>query len=160
MSAARVLVAGVGNVFFKDDAFGVEVAERLAREPFPADVRVADFGIRGVHLAYEIAGGAYDVVVFVDAVDRRAAPGELFVIEPERDVAGSPVADAHSMELENVFAHVARLGGTTARFLLVGCQPADAGDGMGLSPAVAAAVPAAVRLVTELVRKHRSEVTV
>lgn len=62
-----MLVAGIGNIFLGDDGFGVEVASRLAREKLPGWVRVEDYGIRGVHLAYELAGGDYDTVVLVDA---------------------------------------------------------------------------------------------
>jgi len=52
-----VLVAGIGNVFQADDAFGVEVASRLAARTRPPGVRVEDFGIRGVHLANELLDG-------------------------------------------------------------------------------------------------------
>ena len=64
----RILVAGIGNVFMGDDAFGVEVVSRLARSKLPAGVVVQDFGIRGMDLAYALAGN--DVAVFVDAVPR------------------------------------------------------------------------------------------
>ena len=40
--AARVLVAGIGNVFRSDDGFGPEVARRLAGQPWPEGVRVTD----------------------------------------------------------------------------------------------------------------------
>lgn len=40
----RVLVAGAGNIFFGDDAFGSEAARRLLEESWPEDVEVADFG--------------------------------------------------------------------------------------------------------------------
>ena len=65
-------------------------------------MRVADFGIRGVHLAYELLDG-YDVLVLIDAMPMGEPPGTLAVIEPDPvprpehgdDVA--PVVDAHSM---------------------------------------------------------------
>ena len=50
----RILVAGIGNVFLSDDAFGVEVSHLLARRALPEGVRVEDYGIRGVHLAYDL----------------------------------------------------------------------------------------------------------
>ena len=82
MSAPRVLVAGIGNIFFGDDAFGVEVAQRLAGRPMPEGVKVVDFGIRGVHLAYELLDG-YDALVLVDALPMGEPPGTVAVIEPE-----------------------------------------------------------------------------
>ena len=78
----RVLVAGIGNIFLSDDAFGVEVAHRLSGRALPDGVRVEDYGIRGMHLAYDLLEG-YDALVLVDAVPMGEPPGTLAVIEPE-----------------------------------------------------------------------------
>ena len=64
MSDERIFVVGVGNIFLGDDAFGVEVATRMRRRPLPEGVRVDEYGIRGVHLAYELLEGAYDLASF------------------------------------------------------------------------------------------------
>ena len=50
-----MLIAGVGNIFLGDDGFGVEVASRLAAADLPDWVQVVDYGIRGMHLAYDLA---------------------------------------------------------------------------------------------------------
>jgi len=93
----RVLVAGVGNIFLGDDAFGVEVAVRLRAHRVPPGVKVVDYGIRGLHLAYELLEGDYDLTVLVDASPRGGAPGTLYVIEPDLDSAPGTIADAHAM---------------------------------------------------------------
>lgn len=148
----RVLVAGVGNVFRGDDAFGVEVVRRLAVRPLPAGVRAADFGTRGHDLAYAILDG-YDAVVLVDAAARGGAPGTLYVLEPDTAAAGP--AGTHGVDLPAVFGLVRALGGALPRLVLVGCEPADLGTdeegAMGLSPAVAAAVDRAVELAVAAV---------
>ncbi|HXF56494.1 MAG TPA: hydrogenase maturation protease [Actinomycetota bacterium] len=156
----RVLVAGVGNVFLGDDGFGVEVARRLASEPLPEGVRVEDFGIRGIHLAYELLEG-YDAAILVDATPRGGPPGSLYVIEPDLEelaaraslvgAGESPLVDAHGMEPASVFAVLQALGGRPGRVVVVGCEPADVGERMGLSEPVARAVEKAVRAVKELV---------
>ena len=151
----RTLVAGVGNVFLGDDAFGVEVVRRLARRPLTDGVRVADFGIRGLDLAYALLDG-YEAVVLVDAAQRGEAPGTVSVIEvevPEPDpaVLGSgPVIDAHSLTPDGIFALLGSLGGRPGRSLLVACEPGDVSAGMGLSGPVQEAVPHAVRTVEEI----------
>ena len=97
--SGRTLVAGVGNVFLGDDAFGVEVVRLLAGRPVPDGVQVKDFGIRGVHLAYDLLDGC-DLFVLVDAAQRGEAPGTVSVIEvevPEPDPDAGPVIDAHSL---------------------------------------------------------------
>ena len=142
--SARVLVAGIGNIFFGDDGFGCEVARRFASTPLEG-VRVEDFGIRALHLAYEILAG-YERVVLIDAVSRGGAPGTLYVIEPD-PVAPGDVADAHRMDIQNVFAFVRTLGGEAPPVVLVGCEPHTLDEGIGLSATVADAVVAALPLV-------------
>jgi hydrogenase maturation protease len=161
----RVLMAGIGNIFQSDDAFGVEVATLLATRPLPPGVRVEDFGIRGVHLAYELLEG-YDGLVIIDAVPMGEPPGTLAVIEPELDAVGTnetagevAVVDAHTMSPDVVLATLRRLGGTVERILIVGCQPADLQDGMGLTTAVAAAVEEAAQLCFQLVSEMVEPVT-
>lgn len=152
--SVRVLVAGIGNIFLGDDGFGVEVARRLAHEPFPEGVRVADFGIRGLHLAYELLDG-YDTAILIDAAPRGGAPGTVYVIEPElagdETHAGGSLLDAHGMEPVAVLGLLATLGGSVGRVLVVGCEPATIEEGIGLSEPVARVVAEAVRVVRELV---------
>jgi hydrogenase maturation protease len=151
-----VLVAGIGNIFQTDDAFGVEVAQRLALRDLPPGVRVEDFGIRGVHLAYELLEG-YDALIIIDAVPMGEPPGTIAIIEPESGPAAgtgdemAPAIDAHTMNPDVVLATLARLGGAVGRIRIVGCQPADLSEGMGLSPAVAAVVEDGVDICCQLV---------
>ena len=159
--SGRVLVAGIGNIFLGDDGFGVEVVRRVANEPFPEGVRVVDFGIRGLHLAYELLDG-YDTAILVDAAPRGGTPGTVYVIEPElagdETPAGGSLLDAHGMEPVAVLGLLATLGGSVRRVLVVGCEPATIEEGIGLSEPVALAVDEAVRVVRELVAEIRLEV--
>jgi hydrogenase maturation protease len=150
-TARSVLVAGIGNVFLADDGFGVEVARRLAQRELPTGVKVADFGIRGMDLAYELQED-YDAAILVDAVPRGQAPGTLYVIEADLQ-SSEPVLDAHAMDPVRVLGLARTLGTVPARVLVVGCEPAtdvnldDEELVMGLSPAVEAAMDNAVELV-------------
>ncbi|MGH9306914.1 MAG: hydrogenase maturation protease [Acidimicrobiales bacterium] len=158
----KVLVAGIGNIFLGDDGFGVEVANRLALRSFPPEVKVADFGIRGVHLAYELLDD-YDYLILIDAVPMDEDPGTLAVIEPqgsdiptasgpEPTASGpEPVLDAHSMNPAVVLGTLAHLGGQLERVLIVGCQPANLEEGIGLSPSVEGVIGDAVELCCDLV---------
>ncbi len=159
MTRPRILIAGIGNIFLGDDAFGVEVAQRLTRRSLPPEVRVVDFGIRGLDLTYALLDG-YEVVVLVDAVPRGGTPGTLYVLEPERDEA-SEAADAvietHNMDPVKVLRLAAAMGGKVDRLLLVGCEPAPDSDyedmQTGLSDPVRAAVDEAIRLIESLVAR-------
>jgi hydrogenase maturation protease len=153
----RVLVAGIGNVFLGDDGFGVEAVARLARRELPAGVEVADFGIRGIDLAYALMDGC-DAAILVDALPRGEPPGTLSVLEARLDdVDGAVTPDGHAMHPTAVLAMVRQLGGTLPPVWVVGCEPAVVdpdGDGrMGLSEPVAAALDAAADLVETLARR-------
>jgi hydrogenase maturation protease len=158
-----ILIAGIGNIFLGDDAFGVEVVQRLAGRKLPGRVKAIDFGIRGFDLAYALLDGS-DVTILVDACPRGGEPGSLYVIEPDLNALGALEAkqapvDAHSMNPMNVIRMAESMGGDLKRILLVGCEPATLGpeEGqMGLSEIVAAAVDAAVALVESLVERIRN----
>ncbi|MEO8328530.1 MAG: hydrogenase maturation protease [Candidatus Nanopelagicales bacterium] len=146
---ARVLVAGVGNMFLSDDGFGSEAARRLAQQSLPDDVRVVDYGIRGMHLAYDLLDG-YDALVILDALPRGGTPGDLVVLQIGPGDLGNGDFDAHGMEPTAVLASLGSLGGQLPRTYVVGCEPGDVSEGIGLSPPVASAVERAAEVVSEL----------
>lgn len=168
--ARRILVACVGNIFMGDDGFGVEVARRLLSRkdrPFPENVQIIDFGIRGFDLAFTLLDG-YDVLVIVDAVARGGTPGTLYVIEPdlgemtpEQGMEAARVGlDAHSMDPAKVLAYARTLGAGSISTLIVGCEPAAENENqgymdmrMGLSAPVQAAVAEAVNVIDSLVEQ-------
>jgi hydrogenase maturation protease len=154
--AMRVLVAGIGNVFFADDGFGVAVAKELQGRELPRGVDVVDFGIRGMDLVFALGEG-YDLALFVDAVPRGDAPGTVFLIEPElSDADDQPVMlDAHGMDPVKVLQLAKQLGPVPERILVVGCEPltgagGEDGELVGeLSDPVRAAVGVAAELVEQ-----------
>ena len=158
MTQASILIAGIGNIFLGDDAFGSEVARRLMQREWPCEVRVVDFGIRGFDLAYALLDG-YEVTIFIDATPRGGEPGTLYTIEPDLNEldnadAESMMVETHGMNPMKVLGMVKSMGGELKRILLVGCEPAplESEEGhMGLSEAVEAAVDEAVQIVESLV---------
>ncbi|QFG27207.1 hydrogenase maturation protease [Actinomadura sp. WMMB 499] len=164
-----MLVAGIGNIFLGDDGFGVEVVRRLDAPGLPENVDVTDYGIRGVHLAYELLDGRHDTLIMVDAVPLDGAdPGELAVLDvtgaaedaaAEPDAAETPPVNGHGMHPLAVLQLLHRLGGRMDRVLVVGCRPADVGERMGLSDPVTTALDEAVRLVGRLAREEAARVS-
>jgi hydrogenase maturation protease len=161
MHGPRILVAGVGNIFLGDDAFGVEVARKLASSPQPEGVRVVDFGIRGFDLAYALLDG-YQMAILVDATPRGGPPGTVYLLEPDPDGAEEPGAggmvETHGMNPMKVLRLARSLGGPLPSLRVVGCEPATLGSEeepvMGLSEPVRAAVEEAIRLIESLVATH------
>ena len=138
----RILVAGIGNIFLTDDGFGPEVVRRAA--PAHPDVRIVDYGIRGMHLAYDLLDD-WDALVLIDAVPSDGTPGALRVFEADHaTLPATPGLDAHSMDPSAVFASLRALGGSPPRTVVLGCEAGSVEEGIGLSEPVAAAVDDAV----------------
>lgn len=154
-ASRSVLVAGVGNIFLGDDAFGSEVARRLQGTAMPQGVGVVDYGIGGIHLAYDLLDGV-DLLVLIDAVEHNKPPGTVSIIEVDPDQIGSVALDSHAMDPAAVLANVQRLGGMVPRTLIVACQPMDSSERLGLSDVVAAAVVPAIDAVGELLVEELS----
>ncbi|BDE13323.1 MULTISPECIES: hydrogenase maturation protease [Mycobacterium] len=153
--ATRILVAGIGNIFLGDDGFGSEVVRHPAMPQHGSDVRVVDYGIGGMHLAYDLLD-EWDSLVLIDAIPNRGNPGALHVFQADHDADGGAVGlDAHSMDPQTVFASVRALGGSPPYTVIVGCEAGSVDEGMGLTGPVAAAVPRAVNAVRKIVAALR-----
>jgi len=152
-------VAGVGNIFLSDDGFGPEVVARLVScglDSLPDGVTLRDYGIRGMHLAYDLLDG-YDALLLVDTVPGNGVPGDITVLRVGTEDLGEGGFDAHGMDPVAVLGSLAALGGRLPLTYVVGCQPATLEEGIGLSGPVAAAVPAAVTAVLALLAEQLSQ---
>jgi hydrogenase maturation protease len=144
----RILVAGVGNVLRGDDGFGPAVADRLTDLPDGAEV--IETGIGGIALLQEIMAGC-DGLIMIDAVERGAAPGTLFFIEPEIAEA-EHVPDVHLANPARVLSMAKTIGVLPDRVVIIGCQPTETEElCQGLSPPVQRAVAIAVNKIEETV---------
>jgi hydrogenase maturation protease len=154
----RILIAGIGNIFRGDDAFGVELAQQLLQRPQRDGVKIVDFGIRGFDLAFALMDGP-EVAIFLDATSRGGAPGTLYTVEidPPADspMVMEPLLEAHSIDPVRVLRMVQAMGGTMSRTVLIGCEPLTLGSedegALGLSSVVVSAVDRAVAVVESLV---------
>ena len=167
----RVLVAGVGNIFLGDDGFGSEVVRALQREQLPEGVQLVDYGIRGVHLAYDLLE-PWEALVLIDALPPSGKPGAVEVYELEAETgdgtissgtissgtvsssaveSGTASLDAHSLDPNSVFASLRALGGTPPRTFVVGAHVESVEEGIGLTPVVQDAVTGAASVVLGLV---------
>lgn len=158
---SRTLIACVGNIFLSDDGFGVEVARRMSHVPLPEGVELVDFGIRGVHLAYQLLDG-YDLLVVVDAAPHGQPPGTVSLLEVDPASVGdsrtpvaageAPLVDSHGLEPAAILSMLTSLGGAVQKVLVVACEPVTVEEGLGLSEPVQAAVPHAIELIERVMR--------
>jgi hydrogenase maturation protease len=152
-----ILVAGIGNIFHRDDGFGVYTVSRLARRSLPGNVRAVDFGIRGIDLAFALMDG-HGATIFVDAISRGGNPGTLYKIEPDLDEfgngSGGMLENAHGLDPLSVLRLARKLGASIGRVFVVGCEPAtveeDSGE-IGLSKEVEASIEPAMEMIRSLV---------
>ncbi|MCW3006462.1 MAG: hydrogenase maturation protease [Solirubrobacterales bacterium] len=152
----QILVAGVGNAWLQDDAFGGECARRLEAGGVPDGVTVMDFGTSGLDLAYELIRG-YSALVLLDASRQGDVPGTLYVMEPDRaEFAGAlqdgESIDPHDMNPRTMLRFVNAIGGWPGKVVVIACEPGETDEpGYGLTAPVENAVRTAVQLVLETV---------
>jgi hydrogenase maturation protease len=148
-----ILVAGIGNIFLGDDGFGPEVMRHVAQRPVDPQVRMVDYGIRGMHLAYDLLDN-WEALVLVDALPSRGSPGTLHVFEADHEtLPATPALDAHAMDPAAVFASLAALGGSPPHTVVVGCEVLCVDEGIGLSEPVAACLPRAAQAIEDVVSR-------
>ena len=152
--STSALIAGIGNIFLGDDGFGPEVIRRVRAHPLPPGITAIDYGIRGLHLSYDLLQ-PLELLIIVDALMRPGQPpGTLFALEP--DLASLPGGDQspHGMDLPAIFAQARALGAAMPPVRIVGCVPKSVEERMALSPEVDAVVDDAVTLVLELLDRE------
>lgn len=154
----RVMIAGAGNMFLKDDGFGGAVIKKMLNKKFPEGVEIKDFGTGGLKLAYDLMKG-YDGLVLIDASKRGEKPGTLYIIEPDEkefnpDLAEGDLIDPHGADPATVLRFVKAVGAWPAKVLIVACEPETVDDfEIGLSDHVSASVDEAVQLVVEIINE-------
>jgi hydrogenase maturation protease len=160
----RILIAGVGNVLRGDDGFGIEVLHQLSRTLAIEGVEYFESGIAGISLVQKLMDG-FDALIIIDALDRGAEPGRVFVLEPDADSLRTPpstheATDLHQANPEVVLRMAAALKVLPPRAWIVGCQAADCDElGAPLTEAVAQAVPVAVDRIHRIVHSLQKEKT-
>ena len=158
----QILVAGVGNAWLQDDAFGGECARRLEAAGVPSGVTVMDFGTGGLDLAYEIMRG-YDALVLIDVSRQGGEPGQLYVIQPDPEDYARPIEDGelispHGMDPQTVLRFVNATGGWPGKVVVIGCEPGEVDDvGYGLTPVIEAAGGRALTLVRQTIDELRTD---
>lgn len=148
----RILVAGIGNIFLGDDGFGCEVVRQLQGRLQPGGVRIVDFGMRSLDLAFALLD-PYDLVIFVDTASRGSSPGSVYLIEPEIDERDAST-ETHGMNPSTVLALARSMGARLGSVRIVGCEPASLSpteDEDSLNAAVRAAVPVAIGMIETLI---------
>jgi len=159
-----ILIAGLGSIFNRDDAFGVTVASKLAATELPENIRVVDFGIRGFDLMLALLD-EFELTIFVDVVRRGGEPGTLYLIEhdPSSENANNGedfIENAHGLSPLKALESARSMGAAPQRVMVVGCEPESLGDDtghIGLSEPVARAVPEAIQMIQSLIEQfnHR-----
>lgn len=156
-NTASILVAGIGNIFNRDDAFGPEVVKHLRSQEFPKEVEIIDFGISGVDLLYELMKG-YEILIIIDALKTdNTSKGKVFVLEPKIDAKSDTIQSGHGIDSLAVLSLAKSQGILANKVVIVGCEPVTIQEGIGLSDEMKASVQVASKLVKSLIRDFREE---
>jgi hydrogenase maturation protease len=137
----------LGNEFRRDDGAGQVVAARAVGEVSG----VQDMGPQVDPLALLGRWDGSDLAIVIDATRGAGTPGDVRVVDLASTSEHPGATSTHGISLSGVLRLARAVDRAPARVVVVGIEGADFGKGQGLSPAVASAVPAAVRRVVELI---------
>jgi len=147
----RVVIAGVGSEYRRDDGAGPAVAARTVQES------PATHDIGPVVDPLDLLGrwDRADLAIVIDAMCSGAPPGTVRVFElPGTAINSSPgVTSTHGISLSGVLCLAQAIDQAPGRVVVIGIEGDDFGRGQGLSPAVHAAIPLAVRKVVDLIKE-------
>lgn len=152
-----VVVIGVGNQHRRDDGVGPAVAERLGALGL-AGVRVLSCPIEPTAILDAWTGAEMAVVIDAVLIDARVdgPPGRVRR-HTLQDLAEPRSVSSHDLNLAQTYRLGLALGRAPATVVVVGIDVADTGHGVGLSPAVTAALPEAVRTVLDILTQQTEE---
>lgn len=145
----KILVACLGNIFYGDDAFGIEVFKRLSKQGLPENIKVQDFGIRGIDLAFEISEN-YDLVILVDTVKVGAKAGSVLILEPK--IKEDFDIFTHDLTPNKALQFAANFENKPKKMLLIGCEPANLEFNDEMSEEVKNAIGKAVEKALEIIK--------
>lgn len=139
------VVIGIGNTFRRDDGIGPAVAQELARQDIP-NLRVLACVAEPTAIldAWRYASRA----VLVDAA-AGAEPGRVSRCMID-DLAEPASLSSHDLSLRQAYELARALDRAPESVAVVSVEVADTGHGEGLSAAVRAALPQAVRAVLDI----------
>ncbi len=142
----KTVVIGLGNLYMRDDGFGIRVAQDLKKKELGENVSVQEYPEMDLTVIENLHGASR--VIVVDAVRGGKEPGTVskFAFAPRKgDLTELP--SLHSLELSDVLDLASSTGILTCPVVIVGVEPKDDSLGNGLSPEVEAAVPKAIEAI-------------
>jgi hydrogenase maturation protease len=139
-----VVVIGVGNTYRRDDGVGPAVATAIAGRALPGVRVVTD--VREPTTLLDVWAGAALAVIIDAGVAEESAPGRIRRYA-NNDWTGSAALSSHGLGVAEMLELGRALQRVPARVVVFTIDAADTGHGVGLTPAVAAAVPEVVSAV-------------
>ena len=146
------VVIGVGNTYRRDDGVGPAVAAAVEALRLPG-VRVVRCAAETTAILDAWAGARLAVVVDAAA---GGTPGRVRHCGID-DFVEHPAVSSHELGIKQAHELAVVLGRAPDSVVVVTVDVTDTGHGVGLSPAVAAALPEAVRVVGAQTEKARDQ---
>lgn len=145
------LVIGLGNPILGDDGIGWRVAESI-QETFPS-LKVDFLALGGLSLMERLIG--YQKAIIIDAIHTKQAPiGTVtsFRLEEMRDLSAGHTTAAHDTSLQTAIGLGVAMGARLPEEIYVVAVEAERIYDFSeeLTPAVEAAIPLAIKAVTEI----------
>jgi hydrogenase maturation protease len=144
----RILIVGMGNLLLGDDGVGIHLVRALEKDP-PRGTTLLDAGTALLGVVDEVA--LAEAVLVLDAMQTGDAPGTVHVAPVDAVRSPREGASLHDLGLRGALQLLGAGRAVPECLWVLGVEPARMDYGMELSPAVQAAMPAALRAVRRIV---------
>jgi hydrogenase maturation protease len=149
---SRALVLSLGNMLRGDDGVGAAVLEQLEKRAVPDAVDILEGGTPGLETLLLLQG--YNRVIIVDAADMGCEPGEWRCFTPDQVRLQSRDlhlrGTLHYAGLAEALSLGRAMNMLPPKIIIYGIQPYTIDWEIGLSPAVAAAIPQVCDTIMEV----------
>ncbi len=146
----KTLVLGLGNPILTDDGVGIHVVRALGAHSIPPDVTCAEASVGGLRLLSVIEG--YERLIIVDAIQSTGGrAGQIFLLHPADMRTTLHAGSVHDLSLPGALSLGRNLAMKIPDDPYIRIIAIEAEDVLTLgeecTPAVAAAIPEAVKAV-------------
>ncbi len=146
----NILILGVGNVLYRDEAIGVKTVLKIQEEyVFPENVKLLDGGTLGMGLMDSLI--SCDLAVIIDAVKGGHEPGTLYRLVGDDLRKSMSFSDSlHQTDLVDTLIYCDLIG-HRPDCVVIGVEPEDFTSlDLELSPKVQEAMP---RIIQEVLKE-------
>lgn len=139
-------VIGIGNPLRRDDGIGIRIIQCMRDDIKYRNIDLIDGGTAPD--LFSLLDENVQRLIIVDALQGGDKPGSIYhLLIGDDNIADEIPASLHGMGILDSLLIMKKLNMKRPQVTLVGIEPFDLSNGIGLSPQLEAAIPAAIHAI-------------